>query len=183
VQGNLGRACLQGDSGDLESTDSSSSRFRFQGPAFVFDSEEHFLRAYRDHELERDFVAIVRFQGRRAQGDKRRHLGEAVQALAQLKERGFDVALVTDGRATSGSSGVPVADQLVPEALCNGTLRRLLPGDLVRIDREAGQLLLMVDEQRILSRDPAAPELPTTRQVEAAAPLPARSEKSVERFG
>ena len=56
-----------------------------------------------------------------------------------------------------------MADQLVPEALCNGTLRRLLPGDLVRIDREAGQLVLMVDEQRILSRDPAAPELARAR--------------------
>ena len=91
-----------------------------EAPARVFDSQEALLAAFKAGELERDFVAVVRFQGPRANGMPELH--KLTPPLAVLQGKGFKVALVTDGRMSGASGKVPAAIHVSPEALAGGPL-------------------------------------------------------------
>ena len=97
-------------------------RHVIEAPARVFDSQEALLHAFKAGELERDFVAVVRFQGPRANGMPELH--KLTPPLAVLQGKGFRVALVTDGRMSGASGKVPAAIHVSPEALAGGPLAR-----------------------------------------------------------
>ena len=113
-------------------------------PAIVFESQEALLDAFAAGELERDFVAVLRFQGPRANGMPELH--KLTPPLAVLQGRGFRIALVTDGRMSGASGKVPAAIHLSPEALAGGPLARVRLGDVIRLDAVAGRLDALVDE-------------------------------------
>ena len=115
-----------------------------EAPALVFDSQEAFMNAYKAGKLERDFVAVVRFQGPRANGMPELHA--LTPALSNLQDAGFKVALVTDGRMSGASGKVPAAIHVSPEVLAGGALGRVRDGDLIRVDTEGGVLQALVDE-------------------------------------
>src|SRR3569832_1602639 len=96
------------------------------------------MQAYQDKKLERDFVAVVRFQGPRANGMPELHA--LSPALGNLQDAGFKVALVTDGRMSGASGKVPAAIHVSPEILAGGALGRVRDGDIIRLDAEAGVL-------------------------------------------
>ncbi|HYZ48473.1 MAG TPA: dihydroxy-acid dehydratase, partial [Sphingomonas sp.] len=100
--------------------------------------QDEVLRAFKAGELERDVVVIVRFQGPAANGMPELH--KLTPALGVLQDRGFRVALVTDGRMSGASGKVPAAIHLYPEALHGGPLARVADGDLVRVDAVAGTI-------------------------------------------
>ncbi|SNS31386.1 6-phosphogluconate dehydratase [Noviherbaspirillum humi] len=137
MQGNLGRAVIK--------ISAVKPQHRLvEAPALVFDSQEAFLRAYKDGKLERDFVAVVRFQGPRANGMPELH--SLTPALANLQDAGRKVALVTDGRMSGASGKVPAAIHVSPEVLAGGPLGRIRDGDMIRLDAEAGVLQALVPE-------------------------------------
>jgi phosphogluconate dehydratase len=138
LQGNCGRAVIKISSVPPD-------RFVVEAPAVVFDSQEAMLRAFADGELERDFVAVVRFQGPRANGMPELH--KLTPALGALQKKGFRVALVTDGRMSGASGQVPAAIHVSPEASAGGPLARIRSGDRLRLDALAGTLDALVDEQ------------------------------------
>ena len=107
-------------------------------PAIVFEDQNDFLDAFKAGELERDFVAVVRFQGPRANGMPELH--KLTPPLGSLQDRGFKVALVTDGRMSGASGKVPAAIHVSPEAALGGPLGRVQTGDIVTVDAEAGLL-------------------------------------------
>jgi len=125
-----------------------------EGPAVVFDSQEELQAAFASGKLTRDFVAVVRFQGPRANGMPELH--KLTPPLSVLQGKGFRVALVTDGRMSGASGKVPAAIHVTPEALSGGPLGKVRPGDVIRLDAVAGTLDALVDEATWRSREPAA---------------------------
>lgn len=121
-----------------------------EAPAIVFDDQEDVLAAFKRGELERDFVAVLRFQGPRANGMPELH--KLTPALSVLQDRGFKVALVTDGRMSGASGKVPAAIHVTPEVVCGGSLGKVLTGDMIRLDAQAGALEVRVSDAELLSR-------------------------------
>lgn len=126
-------------------------------PALTFDSQDAMLAAYKRGELHRDFVAVIRFQGPRANGMPELH--ELTPALANLQDEGFQVALVTDGRMSGASGKVPAAIHVTPEVLCGGPLGLVRDGDLILLDAVHGRLEAQVDAASWAARTPASAAL------------------------
>lgn len=124
-----------------------------EAPAVVFHSQDALLDAFKRGELEKDFIAVIRFQGPRANGMPELH--KLTPSLAVLQERGFKVALVTDGRMSGASGKVPAAIHVSPEAACGGPIARVRDGDRIRLDADAGTLDVLVDADEWAQRDEA----------------------------
>jgi phosphogluconate dehydratase len=124
-----------------------------EAPAAVFDDQDAFLAAFQRGELDRDFVAVMRFQGPKANGMPELH--GLSPALSVLQDRGRKVALVTDGRMSGASGKTPAAIHVTPEAADGGPIARLRDGDIIRLDADAGLLEVMVDPD-VLAARPAA---------------------------
>ena len=122
-----------------------------EAPAVVFEDQDSLLAAFKRGELDRDFVAVVRFQGPTANGMPELH--NLSPTLGVLQDRGFKVALVTDGRMSGASGKVPAAIHITPEAARGGALARVRDGDPIRLDAEAGVLEILVDPAVMSARD------------------------------
>ncbi|GAA4901329.1 phosphogluconate dehydratase [Streptomonospora salina] len=131
VRGNLGRAVVKVSAVEPENR-------VVEAPARVFDSQAQLQDAFAAGELDGDVVAVVRFQGPRANGMPELH--KLTPTLGVLQDRGHKVALVTDGRMSGASGKVPAAIHISPEAASGGPLSRVRDGDLLRVDAEAGTL-------------------------------------------
>ncbi|MFO0286089.1 MAG: phosphogluconate dehydratase [Brevundimonas sp.] len=148
VQGNLGRAVIK--------VSAVKPEHRIvEAPAIVFETQEAFLEAFKAGELERDFVAVMRFQGPRANGMPELH--SLSPGLSVLQDRGFKVALVTDGRMSGASGKTPAAIHVSPEALAGGPLARVRDGDLIRLNAETGELSVTPQDGDFDSRPLATP--------------------------
>ncbi len=146
LSGNLGRAIAKVSAVKPE-------RRIVEAPCVVFDDQDQLTAAFQRGELNRDLVAVVRFQGPKANGMPELH--NLTPALGVLMDRGFNVALVTDGRMSGASGKVPAALHVTPEALDGGPLARLQTGDVIRLDGEAGVLEVRVDPAVLAARSVA----------------------------
>ena len=146
LTGNLGRSVIKVSA-------VPDDRHVIEAPARVFESQEALQAAFKAGELERDLVAVVRFQGPRANGMPELH--KLTPPLAVLQGKGFKVALVTDGRMSGASGKVPAAIHVSPEALAEGPLARVRDGDRIRLDAVAGTLDALVDAAEWAARAPA----------------------------
>ena len=124
-----------------------------EAPAIVFESQEALKEAFEAGRLDRDFVAVVRFQGPAANGMPELH--SLTPALGVLQDRGFKVALVTDGRMSGASGKVPSAIHISPEAARGGPLARVRDGDVIIFNAETGTLDIKVDPSEFAARQPA----------------------------
>jgi len=102
-------------------------------------------------------IAVVRFSGPRAIGMPELH--KLTPALGVLQDRGFKVALLTDGRMSGASGKVPAAIHMTPEAVDGGAIARLRDGDMIRLDADAGTLTFLGDEAELMSRPLATEDL------------------------
>jgi phosphogluconate dehydratase len=136
MQGNLGRAIMKVSAVRAEHR-------VVKAPAIVFESQQAFNQAYQAGLLDRDFVAVLRFQGPRANGMPELHA--LTPALGILQDAGRRVALVTDGRMSGASGKVPSAIHVSPEILAGGPLGLVRDGDMILVDGEAGTLDALVD--------------------------------------
>jgi len=137
LSGNLGRAVIK--------VSAVKPQHRaVEAPAIVFNSQEDFMHAYKDGKLDRDFVAVVRYQGPRANGMPELHA--LTPALGSLQDAGRRVALVTDGRMSGASGKVPAAIHVSPEVLAGGPLGRVRTGDMIRVDADSGILQALVPD-------------------------------------
>jgi phosphogluconate dehydratase len=136
MQGKLGR-------GVIKISAVAPEHRSVRAPAIVFDSQEAVQAAFDKGELKRDFVAVVRFQGARANGMPELH--RLTPLLGVLQDQGFHVALVTDGRMSGASGKVPAVIHVSPEALLGGPLGKVRDGDTIVIDAERGILDIDID--------------------------------------
>ncbi len=136
LNGNLGRAVVK--------TSAVESKHRFiEAPAVVFHSQNALKDAFDAGELERDFVAVIAYQGPRANGMPELH--KLTPILGVLLDRGFNVALVTDGRMSGASGKVPAAIHISPECLLGGPLALVRDGDIIRLNTRTGELNALVE--------------------------------------
>ncbi len=150
LQGNLGRAVIKVSA-------VPESQWRIQAPARVFDSQAALLAAFERGELDRDTVAVVRFQGPRANGMPELH--KLTPALSVLQARGHQVALITDGRMSGASGKVPAAIHVTPECARGGPLAKVRDGDLVIVDAVEGRLEACVEAEEWAEREPSTFDL------------------------
>jgi len=136
LRGNLGRGTIKVSAVDR-------ARWTIEAPARVFADQNDVLAAFKAGELERDVVVVVRFQGPAANGMPELH--KLTPPLGVLQDRGFRVALVTDGRMSGASGKVPAAIHVSPEAKLGGPLAKLRDGDVVRVCAETGQIEALVE--------------------------------------
>lgn len=148
LAGNLGRCIIKTSAVDPD-------RWTIQAPARVFHTQDDVLAAFKAGELERDVVVVVRFQGPKANGMPELH--KLTPALGVLQDRGFRVALLTDGRMSGASGKVPAAIHLSPEALGGGPIGKLRDGDLVRVCAETGTVEALVDTAEWAARETPVP--------------------------
>lgn len=130
----------------------------------VFDSQASLQEAYNRGELQKDFIAVIRFQGPKANGMPELH--QLTPCLGALLDQGFNVALVTDGRMSGASGKVPAAIHLCPEALDGGPIAQLRSGDIITMDMTSGQLIVHLDDNELAARSPAP--LPDAAAAESA---------------
>lgn len=128
-----------------------------EAPARVFHSQQALTDAFKAGELNGDMVAVVRFQGPKAVGMPELH--KLTPALGVLQDRGFKVALLTDGRMSGASGKVPAAIHVTPEANDGGLIGRIKDGDVVRLDANAGTLDVLADMAEFMARAPATQDL------------------------
>ena len=153
LKGNLGRSVIK-----ISAV--PEDRHIIEAPAIVFDAQEELLAAFDRGELERDFIAVVRFQGPKANGMPELH--KLTPPLAVLQNKGFRVAIVTDGRMSGASGKIPAAIHLSPEASAGGPLAKVRTGDIIRLNATVGMVNVLVDEDEWAER--AVAELSDTKR-------------------
>ena len=129
----------------------------FDTRILTFDSQEAFMHAYKAGHLNRDFIAVIRFQGPRANGMPELHA--LTPALANLQDAGHHVAMVTDGRMSGASGKVPAAIHVSPEILAGGPLGLVRDGDIIRLDATTGRLDALVPQDVWAARKMATADL------------------------
>ena len=150
LQGNLGRSVVK-----VSAVAPEHRVVRAQ--AVVVSDQQDLLALFNAGQLEKDFIAVVRYQGPRANGMPELH--KLTPPLAVLQDKGFKVALVTDGRMSGASGKVPAAIHLSPEALADGPIARVMDGDWITLDCERGVLELEVDAATFSARPVQHPDL------------------------
>ncbi|NOS88810.1 MAG: phosphogluconate dehydratase [Methylococcaceae bacterium] len=121
-----------------------------EAPAVVFDDQEDMLAAFKRGELEKDFVAVIRYQGPRSNGMPELH--KLTPPLGVLQDKGFKVALVTDGRMSGASGKVPSVIHLCPECEAGGPLAKVLDGDIISLNLQTGDVNVLVSETEFNAR-------------------------------
>jgi phosphogluconate dehydratase len=134
LKGNLGRSVIK-------TAAVADDQRVIEAPAIVFHEQSDLIKAFKNGELEKDFVAVIPFQGPKHNGMPELH--QLTPTLTILQKRGFKVALVTDGRMSGASGKVPAAIHLTPEAKDGGMIAKIRTGDLIRLDSYHGELTVL----------------------------------------
>ena len=134
----------------IKTSSLKDSSLIIKAPAIVFEDQHELQTAFDAGELEKDFVAVVRFQGPKARGMPELH--KLTPLLGVLQDKGFKVALVTDGRMSGASGKVPAAIHLCPEALDGGLIAKVHTVDMINLNGETGELTLLVDDKELALR-------------------------------
>jgi phosphogluconate dehydratase len=148
--GNLGRAVMK-------TSALREPHCKIKAPAVVFEDQFELHAAFKAGELNKDCVVVVRFQGPSAIGMPELH--SLTPPLAVLQDRGFKVALVTDGRMSGASGKVPAAIHVTPEALKGGILAKVQTGDMLELNTETGAMDILISEEELAKREAKVPDL------------------------
>ncbi len=154
LSGNLGRAVMK-------TSAVPEDKQVIEAPAVIFESQHDVLPAFEAGKLDRDCVVVVRHQGPKANGMPELH--KLMPPLGVLLDRGFRIALVTDGRLSGASGKVPSAIHVTPEAYDDGLLAKVQEGDIIRVNGQTGELTLLVDEAELAQRQAFHPDLSAER--------------------
>jgi phosphogluconate dehydratase len=150
LDGDLGRAVIK-------TSAVATERHVIEAPARVFHDQEAVHAAFQAGELNQDTVVVVRFQGPKANGMPELH--KLMPPLGVLQDRGYKIALVTDGRLSGASGKVPSAIHVTPEAAEGGPISKIHDGDIIRVDGWGGHLMVLVDPAEWAARAPSVANL------------------------
>ena len=150
LKGNIGRSVIK-------SSALKDEHMMIEAPAIVFNSQEELQKAFKSGELEKDFIAVVRYQGPKSNGMPELH--GLMPPLGALQDKGFKVAILTDGRMSGASGKVPSAIHLTPEATDGGVISKIKTGDLIKFDVENGVVELIIDALELENRIIELPDL------------------------
>ena len=142
LTGNIGRSVIKVSAVKKEN-------WVIEAPAIVIDNQNSLVEMYKAGELDKDFIVVLRFQGPRANGMPELH--KLTPILGSLQDRGFKIAMVTDGRMSGASGKVPTAIHMHPEAISEGNISKINNGDIIRLDAVSGTVNV-ISEHKWLSR-------------------------------
>lgn len=131
LHGNIGRSVIK-------TSAVKNEHLIIEAEAIVFDEQEDLIKSFKNGELDKDFIAVLPFQGPKQNGMPELH--KLTPTLSVLQTRGFKVALITDGRMSGASGKVPAAIHLTPEAKDGGLISKIRTGDLIRLNAVSGEL-------------------------------------------
>jgi len=143
LDGNIGRAVIK-------TSALKDQKMSIEAPAIVFNSQEALQEAFKKGELEKDFIAVVRYQGPKSNGMPELH--GLTPPMGVLQDKGFKVAIITDGRMSGASGKVPAAIHYTPEAKEGGMLAKIKSGDMISFNLDTQQITLLVDEEELENR-------------------------------
>lgn len=154
LEGNIGRSVIK--------TSALKPKHRLtEAAAIVFDSQEELQSAYKSGMLNKNFIAVVRYQGPKANGMPELH--GLLPPLGALQDAGYQVAIITDGRMSGASGKVASAIHMTPEAMDGGMIAKIQTGDKIRLDIDAGVVELLVDASELSQRKLPARDLSANR--------------------
>lgn len=142
LTGNIGRSVMKVSAVKREN-------WLVEAPAIVIDDQNKLIEMHKAGKLEKDFVVVLRFQGPRANGMPELH--KLTPIMGALQDKGFKIAMVTDGRMSGASGKVPAAIHMHPEALAGGNIAKIKDGDIVRVD-PASETVNVVSDPNWLER-------------------------------
>jgi phosphogluconate dehydratase len=137
LKGNIGRSVIKISAVPKEN-------HIIEAPALIFNSQEELLAAFDEQILDQDFIAVIRFQGPKANGMPELH--KLTPPLSVIQNKGFKVAIVTDGRMSGASGKIPAAIHMSPEAAAGGSISKIRDGDIIRLNAEVGSLNVLVED-------------------------------------
>jgi phosphogluconate dehydratase len=137
MHGNIGRAVLK-------TAAVTPEHLIIEAEAIVFDEQEDLISAFKRDELNKDFIAVLPFQGPKQNGMPELH--QLTPTLTILQKRGFKVGLVTDGRMSGASGKVPSAIHVTPEAREGGLIAKIQTGDMLLLDAKNGILECLTEK-------------------------------------
>lgn len=142
--GNLGRAVMK-------TSALKEPHCKIKAPAVVFEDQFELHAAFKAGELDMDCIVVVRFQGPAAIGMPELH--SLTPPLAVLQDRGFHVALVTDGRMSGASGKVPAAIHVTPEAVKGGMIAKIQTGDMLELNTQTGVMDVLISDEELAKRE------------------------------
>jgi phosphogluconate dehydratase len=145
LKGNIGRSVIK-----ISAV--PEDKHIIEAPALIFNSQEELLLAFDDEKLDQDFIAVIRFQGPKANGMPELH--KLTPPLSVVQNKGFTVAIVTDGRMSGASGKIPAAIHMSPEAAAGGSIAKIREGDILRLNAVVGSLNVLVDNAEWDKRKP-----------------------------
>jgi len=154
LEGNIGRSIIK-------TSALKEEHLYIKAPAMVFSTQEELKDAFKNNELNKDFVAVVKFQGPKANGMPELH--GLLPSLGVLQDKGYKVAIITDGRMSGASGKVPSAIHLVDEAAEGGMISRIENGDIICLDVKNKKLKLEVKAEEFIKRSVKATDLSKNR--------------------
>ena len=137
LKGNIGRSVIKISAVPEE-------KHIIEAPALIFNSQEELLSAFDEDKLEQDFIAVIRFQGPKANGMPELH--KLTPPLSVIQNKGFKVAIVTDGRMSGASGKIPAAIHMSPEAAAGGSIAKIRQGDIIRLNAVVGSMNVLIDD-------------------------------------
>lgn len=148
LAGNLGSAVMK-----ISAV--AEDRHVIEAPVLVFENQQEVKKAFQEGALDQDVIVVVRYQGPKANGMPELH--NLTPFLSVVQDRGYRIALVTDGRMSGASGKVPSAIHVSPEALDGGALALLRDGDMLRVDASMGRLEVL--DETVFQRVANPPDL------------------------
>ena len=145
LKGNIGRSVIK-----ISAV--PEDKHIIEAPAIIFNSQEELLIAFDEEKLNQDFIAVVRFQGPKANGMPELH--KLTPPLSVIQNKGFKVAIVTDGRMSGASGKIPAAIHMSPEAEAGGSIAKIRAGDIIRRNAVVGSMNVLVDDSEWDKREP-----------------------------
>ena len=145
LKGNIGRSVIK-----ISAV--PEDKHIIEAPALIFNSQEELLLAFDDEQLDQNFIAVIRFQGPKANGMPELH--KLTPPLSVIQNKGFTVAIVTDGRMSGASGKIPAAIHMSPEAAAGGSIAKIREGDILRLNAVVGSLNVLVDDAEWDKRKP-----------------------------
>jgi phosphogluconate dehydratase len=145
LKGNIGRSVIK-----ISAV--PEDKHIIEAPALIFNSQDDLLTAFDDEKLDQDFIAVIRFQGPKANGMPELH--KLTPPLSVIQNKGFTVAIVTDGRMSGASGKIPAAIHMSPEAAAGGSIAKIREGDILRLNAVVGSLNVLVDDAEWDKRKP-----------------------------
>lgn len=143
LSGNLGRSIVK-----ISAIDNQHQII--EAPAVVFEDQLEFENHFKKGELDKDCVIVVRYQGPKAIGMPELH--KLIPPLSVLQDKGYKVALLTDGRLSGASGKVMAAIHVTPEAIEGGVIAKIKEGDMIRINAITGEMSLLVSDDVLKNR-------------------------------